>query len=98
LYGRKNLDEMIAIAKKYSPAIEPAIARREAEMSWQSWISPNTEGKPFGWMSEKDWEETVEALKQYGGVTAPLQAQQLYTNDFVPTGADFIPPPADRDR
>jgi NitT/TauT family transport system substrate-binding protein len=98
LYGRKNLDEMIAIARKYSPAIEPAIARREAEMSWQSWISPNTEGKPFGWMSEKDWGETVEVLKQYGGVTAPLQAQQLYTNDFVPTGADFIPPPADTDK
>jgi NitT/TauT family transport system substrate-binding protein len=98
LYGRRNLDEMIAIARKYSPAIEPAIARREAEMSWQSWISPNTERKPFGWMSEKDWEETVEVLKQYGGVTAPLQAQQLYTNDFVPTGADFIPPPADTDK
>ena len=98
LYGRKNLDEMIAIARKYSPAIESAIARREAEMSWQSWISPNTEGKPFGWMSEKDWEETVEVLKQYGGVTAPLQAQQLYTNDFVPTGVEFIPPPADADK
>jgi hypothetical protein len=43
---------------------------------------------------KKDWEETVEVLKQYGGVTAPLQAHQLYTNDFVPTGAEFIPPPS----
>jgi len=86
LYGRRNLDEMVDIARKYSPAIEPAIARREAEMSWQTWTSPNTEGKPFGWMSEKDWEETVEVLKQYGGVAAPLQAHQLYTNDFVPIG------------
>ena len=98
LYGRQNLDEMIAIARKYSPAIEPAIARREAEMSWQSWISPNTAGKPFGWMAEKDWEETVEVLKQYGGVTTPLAAQQLYTNEFVPTGVEFIPPPADADK
>src|SRR5262249_647161 len=98
LYGRKNLDEMIAIARKYSPAIEPAIARREAEMSWQSWISPNTEGKPFGWMSEKDWEETVEVLKQYGGATAPLHPPHPTTNDCVPPGADFIPPPADRDK
>jgi NitT/TauT family transport system substrate-binding protein len=95
LYGRQNLDEMIAIARKYSPAIEPAIARREAEMSWQSWTSPNTEGKPFGWMSEKDWQETVEVLKQYGGVTAPLDAHQLYTNEFVPTGPEFVPPPAE---
>jgi NitT/TauT family transport system substrate-binding protein len=93
LYGRQNVDEMIAIARKYSPAIEPAIARREAEMSWQSWVSPNTAGTPFGWMAEKDWQETVEVLKQYGGVTTPLEAQQLYTNEFVPTGAEFIPPP-----
>jgi NitT/TauT family transport system substrate-binding protein len=93
LYGRQNIDEMIAIAKKYSPAIEPAIARREAEMSWQTWVSPNTVGKPFGWMAEKDWQETVEVLKQYGGVTTPLEAQHLYTNEFVPTGAEFIPPP-----
>jgi NitT/TauT family transport system substrate-binding protein len=98
LYGRQNLAEMIAIARKYSPAIEPAIARREAEMSWQSWISPNTAGKPFGWMAEKDWEETVEVLKQYGGVTTPLAAQQLYTNEFVPTGVEFIPPSADADK
>jgi NitT/TauT family transport system substrate-binding protein len=95
LYGRKNLDEMIAIARKYSPAIEPEIARREAEMSWQTWISPNTAGKPFGWMSEQDWQETVEVLKQYGGVITPLEAQQLYTNELVPTGDEFIPPPAE---
>jgi NitT/TauT family transport system substrate-binding protein len=93
LYGRQNVDEMIAIARKYSPAIEPAIARREAEMSWQTWVSPNTAGKPFGWMAEKDWQETVEVLKQYGGVTTPLEARELYTNEFVPTGAEFIPPP-----
>src|SRR3989441_3711227 len=80
LYGRQNLDEMIAIARKYSPAIEPAIARREAEMSWQSWISANTQGKPFGWMSEKDWQETVEVLKQYGGGTRPLDGQPLCDN------------------
>jgi NitT/TauT family transport system substrate-binding protein len=93
LHGRQNVDEMIAIARKYSPAIEPAIARREAEMSWQSWVSPNTAGKPFGWMAQKDWQETVDVLKQYGGVATPLEAQQLYTNEFVPTGAEFIPPP-----
>jgi NitT/TauT family transport system substrate-binding protein len=31
-------------------------------------------------------------LKQYGGVTAPLDPKQLYTNDFVPTGAEYVPP------
>jgi NitT/TauT family transport system substrate-binding protein len=98
LHGRQNVDEMIAIARKYSPAIEPAIARREAEMSWQSWVSPNTAGKPFGWMAQKDWQETVDVLKQYGAVTTPLEAQQLYTNEFVPTGAEFIPPPPEANK
>jgi CHAT domain-containing protein len=23
-------------------------------MSWQTWVSPNTAGKPLGWMSDND--------------------------------------------
>jgi NitT/TauT family transport system substrate-binding protein len=92
IYGRQNPDEMIAVAKKYSPSIEPAIARLEADWSWKTWVTPNTANKPLGWSSDKDWEETVSVLKQYGGVTTPLEASQLYTNDFTPTGAEFIPP------
>jgi NitT/TauT family transport system substrate-binding protein len=57
-----------------------------------TWVTPNTAGKPLGWMSEKDWEETVSVLKQYGGVTGPLAAGQLYTNEFVPAGNEFVPP------
>ena len=92
LYGRQNPDEMVAIVKQFSQAVEPAIARREAELSWEAWVTPNTAGKPLGWMSDKDWEETVKVLKEYGGVTTPLEARDLYTNDFIPTGAEFIPP------
>jgi NitT/TauT family transport system substrate-binding protein len=83
---------MIAIARKYSQAVDAAIAMREAEMSWETWVTPNTAGKPLGWSSDKDWDETVAVLKQYGGVDAPLDTKQIYTNDFVPTGAEFVPP------
>jgi len=83
---------MAEIVKKVSPATVPAISRREAQLSFNTWVTPNTAGKPLGWMSEQDWQKTVEVLKQYGGVTAPLTTAQLYTNDFVPTGAEFIPP------
>jgi len=95
IYGRQNPDEMIAILKKFGPTLDPVIARREAELSWQTWVTPNTAGKPLGWSSDKDWAETVSVLKQYGGVTAPLEPSQLYTNDFVPTGAEFVPPQPD---
>jgi NitT/TauT family transport system substrate-binding protein len=95
IYGRQNPDEMIAILKKFGPTLDTVIAKREAEWSWQNWVTPNTAGKPLGWSSDKDWAETVSVLKQYGGVTTPLEASQLYTNDFVPTGAQFVPPQPD---
>jgi NitT/TauT family transport system substrate-binding protein len=92
LYGRQHPDEMVAIIRKYSQAVDPAVARLEAELSWNTWVTPNTAGKPLGWSSDKDWEGTVSVLKQYGGVTVPLDAKQLYTNDYVPTGSEFVPP------
>lgn len=93
LYARQHPDEAIAITKKFGPEIVPEIAKRELEMSFLNWETPNTAGKPLGWMSDKDWDATVESLKLYGGVTTPLKAADLYTNDFVPTGAEFIAPP-----
>ena len=92
LYGRQHPDEAAAIIKHYSEATVPAISKREMELSWKTWVTPNTKGKPLGWMSEKDWDSTVEVLKKYGGVTTPLSAKQLFTNEFVPTGPEFIPP------
>ena len=92
LYGRQNPDEAVAIIKKYLPTIDAAITRREMELSWKTWVTPNTQGKPLGWASDVDWAETVKVLKQYGGVTTPLEASALYSNDFVPTGAEYVPP------
>jgi NitT/TauT family transport system substrate-binding protein len=78
LYARAHPDELVAAVKAFSPTVEPAIILREAELSWE--------------MSDKDWEQTVEVLKAYGGVTTPLEASQLFTNDLVPTGNEFLPP------
>ena len=92
LYGRQNPDEAVAIIKKYLATIDPAITRREMELSWKTWVTPNTQGKPLGWASDVDWADTVKVLKQYGGVATPLEASALYTNEFVPTGAEYVPP------
>ena len=92
LYGRQNPDEAAATVKRYLETVDLAITRREAELSWKTWVTPNTKGKPLGWASEADWNETIKVLKQYGGVTAPLEADMLYTNEYVPTGAEFVPP------
>jgi NitT/TauT family transport system substrate-binding protein len=92
LYARNNPEEAIELVRKYSQTIDPVISRREMNYSWKTWVTPNTRDKPLGWASDADWVETVTVLKQYGGVTVPLEADQLYTNEFVPTGAEFVPP------
>lgn len=92
LYGRQHPDEAVAAVAKYLPTIQPAITHRELEISWKLWLTPNTMGKPLGWGSDADWKSTIEVLHQYGGVTAPLEPSQLYTNQFVPSGAQYVPP------
>jgi NitT/TauT family transport system substrate-binding protein len=92
LYARANPEEMAQIVKKYQEASDIAITIREAQLSWLTWVTPATANKPLGWMPDQDWKSTVEVLKAYGGVTTPLNAADLYTNEFVPTEAEFIPP------
>jgi NitT/TauT family transport system substrate-binding protein len=92
LYGRQNPEEAVAAVTKYASSADPAISKLELELSWKTWITPNTKGHPLGWGAEADWASTIQVLKQYGGVTAALETSQLYTNEFVPTGAEFVPP------
>jgi NitT/TauT family transport system substrate-binding protein len=92
LYGRANPEEMVQMVKKALETSEPAITLREAQLSWNTWVPPSTANKPLGWMSADDWASTVAVLKAYGGVTTPLEAAELYTNEFVPNGAEFVPP------
>lgn len=94
LYGRQHPDEAIASVKRYLPTVDPAISRRELELSWTTWVTPNTKGKPLGWEADADWNSTVAVLKQYGGVATPPALDALYTNEFVPSAAEYVPPQA----
>jgi NitT/TauT family transport system substrate-binding protein len=92
LYQRQHPDETVAVAQKYLPTIDPKITRRELDFAWKTWVTPNTRGKPLGWASPEDWADTVKVLEQYGGVTTPINAGDVFTNDFVPAGAEYVPP------
>lgn len=92
MYARAHPDEAGAIVHQYLPTVDAAAGRRQTELSWQTWVTPNTRNRPIGWMAEPDWQATVDLLHQIGVVTGPLAVNRLYTNDFVPTDPDFIPP------
>jgi NitT/TauT family transport system substrate-binding protein len=92
IHARQHPDDAAATVKKYSPTVDVAIIKREFEVSWKTWVTPNTKGKALGWGSDADWTSAISVLKQYGGVSAPLTTSQVYTNDFVPNGAEYVPP------
>lgn len=92
LYARAHPDELTQTVKKYSETTDEAITLREAQLSWNTWVTKTTANKPLGWMAADDWASTVSVLKAYGGVTTPLEASELFTNEFVPTEAEFVPP------
>jgi NitT/TauT family transport system substrate-binding protein len=92
LYGRHHPEEAVAAVSRYLETADPAVTKRELEISWKTWVSPNTKGKSLGWGAAADWTSTIEVLKQYAGMTAPIVASDLFTNDFVPTGAEYVPP------
>src|SRR5579864_393412 len=59
LYGRQHPDEAAATVKKYSETVDVAIIKREFVVSWKTWVTPNTKGKPLGWGAEADWMSAI---------------------------------------
>lgn len=92
LWARQHPNQAITMLKAYSPTIDPAITIREMKLSWETWVPRSTCGKPLGWMAPSDWASTIRVLHQYGGVANPPQPDKVYTNAFVPTGAQYVPP------
>ncbi|HEY2528694.1 MAG TPA: hypothetical protein VGJ20_12230 [Xanthobacteraceae bacterium] len=61
------------------------------ELSRENWVAPDTQGQAAG-LVFRPRVETVSVLRHYAGVATPLEASALVTTEFVPTGADFVPP------
>ena len=43
----------------------------------------NTKSKPLGWMAREDWKQTIDILKEFGGLKNPLPLDSYYTNELV---------------
>lgn len=92
LYARENPDEAATIIQKHQESADPVMTKLEMELSWNTWVTPGTAGKPLGWMSEDEWKSTVEVVKTYGGVSEDIELSKVFTNDYVPEGQEFVPP------
>jgi NitT/TauT family transport system substrate-binding protein len=79
-------EEAVTTAMKLSGAREER--RDSVKLQWLETVprlrTKNTEGRPYGWMSEKDWAVSVDILLKTGQLEKPIPTSMLYTNEFVP--------------
>src|SRR5690606_7143051 len=56
---------------------------RQLDLTFPLLGTEATQGKPFGWMAESDWEQTQDVLIRYMGMAKALPVDKFYTNDFI---------------
>jgi NitT/TauT family transport system substrate-binding protein len=82
----QNTDEAVDIGMRLSGA--PAERRESVKLQWLETAkrlhTKNTEGHPYGWMSDKDWDVSLDILRKTGQIDKPIAANALYTNNFLP--------------
>lgn len=74
--------QTIAATKSLLPATDVS-ALQELKLALTLLHTPNTKGKPIGWMSAKDWQGTLQVLEKYQGLTNAKPLQDYYTNQFI---------------
>jgi NitT/TauT family transport system substrate-binding protein len=83
----EKTEEAVDVAMRLSGARPER--RDSVKLQWlettRRLTTKNTQGHPLGWMSEKDWEVSIDILTKTGQLQKPIQPASLYTNEFVPT-------------
>jgi NitT/TauT family transport system substrate-binding protein len=71
-------------ALKYRPELNRKLILEQTISNIEVMDSANTKGKPVGWSSSKDWDETVSQMKELGQLKSDKPASVYYTNEFMP--------------
>jgi NitT/TauT family transport system substrate-binding protein len=71
-------------ALKYRPELNRKLVMAQAISTIEVMDSRNTKGKTVGWSSDKDWEGTVNQMKELGQLKSDKPASAYYTNEFMP--------------
>jgi NitT/TauT family transport system substrate-binding protein len=83
----ESTEDAVNIAMRLSGARDER--RESVKLQWLETVprlrTKNTEGHPYGWMSDKDWAVSVDILLKTGQIDKPIPTSGLYTHDFVPT-------------
>lgn len=89
LYMFENPEEAADIVLKYAPESNPAVTIREIEEAAKLITRDGNAGQSLGWMSEESQQQTVDNAIEFGEADASLTPADVFTNDFVPQGAEY---------
>jgi NitT/TauT family transport system substrate-binding protein len=80
----KNPSEATAAYVKNFPMLRAPVVERQLTLFFEYVDSKNTRGKPFGWQSEVDWQETQGLALETGTIRTKGPVERYFTNRFVP--------------
>jgi len=82
--ARENPEMGWKTVVKHKPEVDAKLAQIGLENTLPLLTTPNTKGKPLGWMSDKDWDATIDFLATYMGLGQKQPLDTYYTNAFIP--------------
>ncbi len=87
-YALEHPEEAVEAVKARSEALaeqDEAVLLNQVNTTLELIYSENTEGEPIGWMSEEDWNNTLDLLHETGATDGRPDNADVFTNEFVPT-------------
>ena len=83
-YSKDHQDEAIAALLTQYPDANRELLTESTKWAFQLAQTPNSAGKPLGWTAEADWNNTLDLLQQFVGLTNREATDSYFTNDFIP--------------
>jgi NitT/TauT family transport system substrate-binding protein len=83
--ARKNPEMVMPALQKVKPDFDIAHGLGQLKVMIALMDTPNTQGKPAGTHSEKDFQANLDLLKEYRDLQTNLPASAFFNNTFVPT-------------
>ena len=77
-------EEAAALGHKNFPMVDESLLLAKFKQVPDLMHSASTKGRPFGWMAEEDWKDTIAMLGKYAGLQNTEALPAYYTNQFIP--------------
>jgi NitT/TauT family transport system substrate-binding protein len=83
--GLKEPEAAVAAMSAARPSGSAELWLKQLKLVGPFLQTERSKGHGFGWTAREDWDQTIDILKKYFGMTASVDPASLYTNDLLPS-------------